>query len=580
MSSTSWYLPTNVENLELFITYGLITCKAALVDIYLDDIRNDYPQGYIPFFPENNLRDAIEKSTADGDDLVKCIIELDLTQIKNLEVHCKRIGGSYHAYNITGGIEGDYEELLLPSPLPLQCIKKIIFEKKEDRKELSIVDSAGIPLSSSAKEKKLFTDKVVEKQELIFPVIGPNNSENPLSEREVDYDKIFSVGGTLGLMFYQTKNGRESISYFNEVSQLKALEQHKHEDFRIINNYLFNDKEEGDDYINNAWRLLTSLSRSTGEVSTTKYKVLQLLSTLPDKGQFWKQKLEEIENRVVGIEPEQMFDKLMESYSKKVSTGENSQKIFMLLVMYFVRDKTQTMLKFYNENFKNIDYILFSMFFGMASQYIGLPKEIKNIKGLSLYISNRMAEYGHKNEEIEAFKSVKAPLFVINGMIKDKTDGNKDKFIEWFSESLGLNSEEFQHWECSGEEFSCDSNSILTFKDEPKVTTDLNQRKLQKQIDDLEFETDEQLANLKNRFLKIISNLSSKLLIWKIQAAPFECRSTSRSKLTLKYRQQPVLKTVVSLDRLEQQIIKATIGNDKELFDYNKVLEQYNKLVK
>ena len=95
-----------------------------------------------------------------------------------------------------------------------------------------------------------------------------------------------------------------------------------------------------------------------------------------------------------------------------------------------------------------------------------------------------------------------------NDLIKEKTNGERDGFLEWISDYLSLENDKFQSWELRHKGFSCDSNSPLRFK------------------------------------LK------------------------------------PTLNTLVKMTEIEQQVVVATTGNDKDLFDFNTVFSQYKKLVK
>src|SRR5690554_5720954 len=80
-----WLLPTNTENLELFLSQGLMTCWKG-INGYIEDIMCDYPAGYIPLFADDNISEAIERSTEEDKNLTTCIIELDLAQINSIDI--------------------------------------------------------------------------------------------------------------------------------------------------------------------------------------------------------------------------------------------------------------------------------------------------------------------------------------------------------------------------------------------------------------------------------------------------------------------------------------------------------------
>jgi len=579
---TRWFLPTNTENLEIFLSSGLMfDAKGFGKDKYMKDGMDGEPTGYIPFFSEGNLESAIKKSYEDDENLTCCIIELDPSKLLNtIAVYSKDPSQLYEngkfsyvrtdVSSITGDIQ--YNQIQIPSPLPLQCIKNIIFKDK-DVKDTNVKYLEGefgsFPSKFFIESSKLFE---VDAQTEGFPTLSDSDLKfTPLPENDINYDKVFSLGGMLALMFYQTKNGTGSVGYFKDVCNLNVLAEQDHKELELINNYFYslNNNEE---YEQLCFELLNLLSK--GSVSEIKYEILNYLESAVHfnelKG-FVEQAakiLRSIEERTIKKSPEEYFTTLMDKYEGT----KDSKKIFMLLVMYFFRDKTETMLKFYHEGFKEIDYILFAMFFGKGCRYIGLPKEVKKIKGLSFYISNRMAEYHHLSDSSEPFfKKVSAPKYVIGGLIKKTSDGNQDKFVKWFSEYLNLDSKKFLSWECKGKEFSCGSNIILKFTEEPKITTSANDTDIGQFYSNFEDEVKTKVES-RSGFIGLIMEAFEKFKFWEIKTKNFSCSSKSIS--TLQYKEQPKLVSLVNMSELEQQVIKATIGNDKVLFDYNEVYEK------
>ena len=80
MKKQRWFLPTNTENLEIFLSQGAVSCAEGLGAAYVRDVMSDYPLGYIPFFLEGSLSTAVKKSQVDDENLITCIIELDFSR--------------------------------------------------------------------------------------------------------------------------------------------------------------------------------------------------------------------------------------------------------------------------------------------------------------------------------------------------------------------------------------------------------------------------------------------------------------------------------------------------------------------
>lgn len=524
MSKARWFLPTHTENLEMFLTSGLVTCVSGFNGAYVTDVMTDYPKGYVPFFSKDNLYSALKKSQEDSENLTRCIVELDASSIINHTVYAKIecnnevVQDSMYVKLSLDELkdEGEFSTILIPSPLPLQCIKSVIFENAEIKNNVlkSIQLKLGkLPEKFFINDAKLFN---VEKIAVSFTgmncIVNEQREVIELSDRDVPYVKIFSMGGMLALMFYQSKNSILSADCFLKCCDLEIISEHSNSEFRLINNYFF-DAYYDDEYTQLYSNILDIVSGINGKVGESKWAIINFLESKNELEAGLKtfafkmaERLRGLEERLIDITPKEAFSKLSEFYSKNPSKN----KILMILSMYFFRDNIQTMLKFHHPNFKDVDYVLFAMFYGVSFKYIGLPEVIKNINGLNFYVSNRMAEYAQRidGKKEDAFKKCTHPKFLFNDLIKKSSSGKLDNFVDWFSNYLKLDSSNFRKWEIRHKGFSCDSNSALWFKEKPKLTC------------------------------------------------------------------------LIDIEELEQQMIISTISNEVDLFDFNLVYSQYEKLVK
>lgn len=526
MKKQRWFLPTNTENLELFISQGLITCADGLNAAYIQDVMHGYPDGYIPFFVENNLIDALEKSRIKDENLTACLIELDSSQILSMSIFAELDSNSTNADNYEVLDISDINEIvdikiiLLPSPLPLQCIKNVIFENAAVKNEVvkHLENGLGIYSGkfflSGGVNSKLFKP-IISNTQTSFDGDSLRSHESVcIQKNDVNYNKIFSLGGMLGLMYYQSKNGQESVSYFNEACSLAGITNHKDKEFELMNRFFYDVTPINDEYDLLNFNLLKILRDNRGSIGEVRQEIIDYLKSTEGFPESRKMivgiadRLQKIVDRHEDyMAPEKVFSKIMASYS--AIEDKEQKKIIMILVMYFFRDNIETMFKFYHESFQQIDYILFSMFFGIGSQYLNMPSHIKKIKGLAFYISNRMSEYHHfTSNDAQTFKKVVHPKFLMKDLIKENTNGERDKFVDWLSEIISLNSKLFQSWEIKPKGQYCVVKSLLTFNEKPD-------------------------------------------LIAKID-----------------------------MENIEEQMLVSTINNDKDLFDYNEVFKKYEQLVK
>jgi len=595
-----WFFPTNTENLEIFLSSALIVdINGFSNDSYMKDAMDDGPVGYIPFFCEQNLNDAIVKSRVEDENLVCCLIELDLSQLRRNIAYAdvfptpnEENNFSYHSMleldTADAGIttKEPYRNIQIPAPLPLQCIKNIIFESKSLRDEsTNLLEKkfGKYPNKFFIHNSKLFKESRGTSCE---PSLDENeaNTSFPLPANNIIYDKIHSLGGMLALSFYQTKNGAKSIKYFNELCALQLMKNGTQKDFEIINNYFFYSVEEpNEEYTKVFYDLIKVLSEDKGTYGEIKKTIFNYLERADDRLDKQKEfisnifkKLSRIEDRTLQS-PEVEFDSVM-NYIGEESNEKYNKKIVMLLVMYFFRDKPVTMLKFYHKEFKEIDYLLFSMFFGISSQYIGLPEHIKKIKDLNFYISNLMSEFHHKKltQQEFTFKKMSPPKFIPD-LIKPTSNGKQDSFISWLSDYLDLDSSKFQTWTVKYQKGFDSAKSTLRFDKEPKVELIKDTEKSQKQaIDYLAENSELPEKSLLGVFVENLSTIFNKFKHWEIKSSSFSCDTA----ITLTSSKKPILKSLVDISELERQFVKCTVNNEKDLFDYNKVLAQYVKLTK
>jgi len=130
MASFQWFLPTNTNNLSMMLSQGLITEPAGCKKYY-EDVLNKYP-GYIPVIKRTDkkaLQDAFKYSLSEESSLIRCIISIDLRKIIQGTFYCE--DGTKVDTSSIDNLNEEITILYIPSPLPLQCISKVIFENKK-----------------------------------------------------------------------------------------------------------------------------------------------------------------------------------------------------------------------------------------------------------------------------------------------------------------------------------------------------------------------------------------------------------------------------------------------------------------
>ena len=457
--SKSWYIVTNTENLTHFIDYGLIIDEQGFTGTsYAIDAMRNVPEGYIPCFSAGSLFPALEKAKEEDENLSCCLLELDVKQIAET-MSC---GGLVQAndsiiYQKKDSIRElanseDINCILLPAPLPFSCIKNIILQ--DDKTKKNIQDAYG----------KLFSVKNISFKKLLNLFKRPKNiKERPpelpniegkweVEQRKIDYSKVFSYGGALGLLYYQTKNGRESTKIFKIFSDL-FMETSINDDSELLKpfkSYLL-DIQASEDSIINIYKLIMDKIINTADASIARFNVLNILKNVDvsekynSKCKVLAKRLEEIIERTIEVDAKTIFESII---NKAYADDIEFKTITLLITMFFLRDNLKTMLKYYHSELTETHYSLLAIFFGMSYGVVSIPSEVRKIDDLSTWLSYKMAEYAHNIDEgnTVGFKEPKKPLLLYGDIIRSEPTKNHivyslykwldDKFKNKINQSL------------------------------------------------------------------------------------------------------------------------------------------------
>lgn len=463
MANKKWLLPTNTENLGVMIAQGLISDQQGFSKYYLDILSERI--GYIPIIRENEeqglLSAALKMATSEDSGLTPCIIEINL---KNIE--CGKIltedGTLTDIVDIfASNDDTSYPgKILIPAPLPLSCIAKVLFETKKKMDEFihnTETIYRNIPLMTITPEAPKYAKKFFNtaQQSSLNP---PNDNydairrspltltseqdqtQSPPSIRSaetnaINYKKAYSLGGLLGSLFYYTKNGTLSADAFHAICNTNRDNNSSIYDFPLIYNffYLTESSLTGTNPTNMMFNkvLDTIVNSSKKECKNSLIELLRSDTLSVDNN--FKESANKLADELIAFERTEIDKTVSEIFSES-QTAEDKTSIKLLLLMFFHREDVKALTDFALEILKEEDYILFAMLFGARDKFIGLPKFLREYQGLQLYISNLMAQYAHDLAQTGiTFKKIKSPLTMID-MLKP----SKLEFISWTSKQLNI----------------------------------------------------------------------------------------------------------------------------------------------
>ena len=406
----SWLFPTNTNNLRMILAQGLLASPEGFSKYY-QDVLLDY-KGYLPLFNHKVSTASLEKAVSEAEHLVPCLLEFDLSKLSgqvnmlsNGEAKEVDLGSDLSLF------EGDIEQLLIPLPLPLGCISKVIFKTKDDieafKKDAEIRSNVvlnKIKLSSTVAESKLFETTDTD------TLLAPNNTDSfkiETAEIKPDYSAVYAYGGLLSLLFYHAKNGDLSHRFFNDFSQ-NVIPQANNPKEQAIPQFIYEYFHDNIDETRPENKILKGIVTSCIESNDFKNSLINFL-----RNSDW-------DNEKVGKRSYELADKLhdyVSNSSRSASEWFDSAKsdIEKILLMLFTREDSDSLIDFHNPkiNFSEREYLLFAMFFGIRDGFIKMPAFIREYNNLQEYISNKMVVYAHKQMSSNlAFKEINSPKTV------------------------------------------------------------------------------------------------------------------------------------------------------------------------
>lgn len=498
MSTQRWFVVTNTENLEFFLNYGLIVDQQGFRNnAYIADAMQNRPNGYIPCFAKDNVSEALTAATEEDRHLKVCLIEIEVKKIRFALGFARMDTMPSQAYieltstQLLDDSSSAFSEILLPAPLPISCVKSIILEDSETQKNIEhhYKSSFGIgenklvcinkKLFKSPKNSRRSTD-----QSLLTSADEAQASSRQVAPRELNYQNAYAYGGALSTLYYQTKNGRHSTQLFNQFADHSQDAAASSANMASLMAALFNELESTDETAQ-LYKSIIGCLMSKKDIGEARYSLLALLkdqNALPPSYARdcpgLATSLTQLSERTHPDDTDTIFKKLIEHYEAR---EPGRSKIFLLLTMFFVRDNTETMLKYYHDIFTEEDYALLAIFFGAINSFVNTPSIIRLINGLSLWISFKMAQYMHRQVQGDAvsFFEPSKPFIVYGTCFKASSANYKlHDFYEKFCELYDMPESEFINW-ASSDEMSF-RNKRMECRRRPKWTAELDFELLEK----------------------------------------------------------------------------------------------------
>jgi len=387
-----WYMVTNQRNLFYMLGSGLLMPPAGFGSKYYEDTLACFP-GWIPIFPDQVPKAAIEVSVREKSHLIPCILEVDLNGFRGPVTAIGR-EGSVMEIDFPEGVTGNEEYLLLPAPLPITWITFVILETREhkvscekDASDFDNVDLSNVSL-------KVLKGSFSKATNTSWP-----QQLTAISERDVPLERPLAAGGVLAMLAQLGNTGDLAIG----ASKL-AFDQGDPEEgmghYRIITaaSDWFDSRKLSEDHGVSAklyWRLVDSLvaGREQGANLAPVDVILTALkeasTDLDESSRAGIEKLIEDLRGVAGL-GEHTVTELLERHTKPLPRS---------LLLFFLRESCSEFIEFRHNLLNEYDYISTAILFGTRERWLGLPALLRKMPSLKEACCHRMAVMSHKIAE-------------------------------------------------------------------------------------------------------------------------------------------------------------------------------------
>ena len=224
--TTKWYFVTNTNNLSMIMANGFIPGSDGFGGKYYSDILKKYPNK-IPLYKNSIPNEVVNEATSEEDGLVPCIIEISISKIRGsiLAYDSKNLKEEMPTLSLKDSLDS-YEMILIQAPLPLPCIKKILFSSKSEKD--NYLDSVNVynnvyVSSSCTCQPKLFPKSEAENhQNVLFESYDRQNEQLYKKQLQnsdlIDYNEVLAYGGALTMLFLFSKNSDYCDKIFKSLS--------------------------------------------------------------------------------------------------------------------------------------------------------------------------------------------------------------------------------------------------------------------------------------------------------------------------------------------------------------------------
>lgn len=391
-----WYFVTNQCNLLYMLAAGMVMSPKGFYNKYFNDTLSTFP-GWIPLFLDEIPKSAIELSISEQRHLTPCIVSVNLDFLRGRLV---AIDNDSQVREILFPEELDINDrvLLVPSPLPLTCLKSIFFKSKEDRIgcEADANDFENVPLQDF--KLKVVANMFSEESGITWPPL-----EVTLPDKDMAPDMAIASGGIMAILFHMANRGDMEINAYHLAFDPDTTEISSPTDPMIQELGVWVQSGSISDTKDISARLFwgavdcVAKHRSNTEFMNPMDAILKYLNGIGESfDERVKQALLKLEKDLIKLAgfTDSTVTELLERHTKPFPRA---------MILFFLRERCSDLLEFEHPLLTELDYVCAAILFGARDGWIGMPLPLRNAMGLQSVISYHMSDLAHRLVKTELY---------------------------------------------------------------------------------------------------------------------------------------------------------------------------------
>jgi len=386
----SWHMVTNQKNCFYMIAAGMLMSPEGFGKKYYQDNASLFP-GYLPVFPNQVPKSAIDYSISENTHLLPCILNLNLVDLSG-PVKVVTGEGKIKDVKFPDDVDGSSQLVLVPAPLPIGYLSSIVCQSHDDKilcekdvADFNNVDLSPYPIKVAAGAFKK------HKSQVWPPSLG---SAQPIV---VNYAMPMAAGAMMGLLANMSSFGGLAIQAgklaFEPSERLPELDGHPA--IAALGEWLMVGEviKTSDVSQKLFWQVVTRVAASkfSSDQANPIDVAIDFLETMPsgdfdEKSRDYGQRLAKDLRKILGL-ADSTISEIFDRHPKPVSRA---------MTLFALRESIEGLLEFKNTLLTEADYILAAILFAAREGWIGLAKEYRDLPGLNDAVSHRMADLAHR----------------------------------------------------------------------------------------------------------------------------------------------------------------------------------------